>query len=92
MCPNVKGENFDQKIGRALKAVHKTVGLELSSNHTEKFLIEKPNYPAEMKVESAEIEEIFLKNQDAQWSEDKLKKRGQNNSYTYQRKYRSKQD
>ena len=45
-----------------------------------------------MKVESTEIEEIFLKNEDTQWSEDKLKKRGQNNSYTYQRKYRSKQD
>ena len=29
-------------------------------------------------------------NSDDQWSEDKIKKRGQNNSYTYQRKYRSK--
>lgn len=41
VCPNLKGESFDQKIDRALKAVHKTVGLELSSNHTEKFLIER---------------------------------------------------
>ena len=45
-----------------------------------------------MKVESAEIEEIFLRNDDERWSEDKLKKRGQNNSYTYQRKYRSRQN
>lgn len=30
-------------------------------------------------------------NNDERWSEDKIKKRGQNNSYTYQRKYRSKQ-
>ena len=29
-------------------------------------------------------------NKDEKWSEDKIKKRGQNNSYTYQRKYRSK--
>lgn len=38
----------------------------------------------------SEIEEIFLVNKDEKWSEDKIKKRGQNNSYTYQRKYRSK--
>lgn len=43
-------------------------------------------------MESSEIEEIFLTNSDDKWSEDKIKKRGQNNSYTYQRKYRSKQD
>jgi hypothetical protein len=29
-------------------------------------------------------------NSDERWSEDKIKKRGQNNSFTYQRKYRSK--
>ena len=38
----------------------------------------------------SDIEEIFLVNKDEKWSEDKIKKRGQNNSYTYQRKYRSK--
>ena len=31
-------------------------------------------------------------NNDERWSEDKIKKRGQNNSFTYQRKYRSKQN
>ena len=31
-------------------------------------------------------------NNDGKWSEDKIKKRGQNNSYTYQRKFRSKQN
>jgi hypothetical protein len=29
---------------------------------------------------------------DEKWSEDKIKKRGQNNSYTYQRKYRGKRN
>ena len=43
-------------------------------------------------METSEIEEIFLVNNDEKWSEDKIKKRGQNNSYTYQRKYRSKQN
>lgn len=41
VCPNVQGESFDQKIDRALGAVHKTVGLEISSNRYEKFLISK---------------------------------------------------
>lgn len=43
-------------------------------------------------MECSEIEEIFLINKDEKWAEDKIKKRGQNNAYTYQRKYRSKQD
>lgn len=43
-------------------------------------------------MELSEIEEVFLVNEDDRWSEDKLKKRGQNNSFTYQRKYRSCQD
>jgi len=30
-----------------------------------------------------------LKVDDAKWSEDKIKRRGQNNSFTYQRKYRA---
>ena len=49
-------------------------------------------FPSDVKVEVSEIEEIFLMNSDEKWSEDKIKKRGQNNSYTYQRKYRSKQN
>ncbi len=40
-----------------------------------------------MKVELSDIEEIFLE-KDEKWSEDKIKKRGQNNSFTHQRKYR----
>jgi hypothetical protein len=43
-----------------------------------------------LKVEVSDIEEIFLVNHDEKWSEDKIKKRGTNNSFTYQRKYRSK--
>lgn len=31
-----------------------------------------------------------MKNEEEQWTEDKIKKRGQNNSFTYQRKYRGK--
>jgi len=44
-----------------------------------------------LKVELSDIEEIFL-DKDEKWSEDKIKKRGQNNSYTYQRKYRGRQN
>lgn len=90
ICPNIEGEDFEQKIERAVSAVEKTVGLELKNNRNEKYLIEEPKFPADLKVETSEIEEIFLVNSDEQWSEDKIKKRGQNNSYTYQRKYRSK--
>jgi hypothetical protein len=42
-------------------------------------------------VELSDIEEIFLE-KDEKWSEDKIKKRGQNNSFTYQRKYRGRQN
>ena len=34
------------------------------------------------------IEETFLKNEDPQIEEDKLKKRGSSMSYTYQRKFK----
>ncbi len=44
-------------------------------------------FPFGLKVELEDIEEIFLE-KDEKWSEDKIKKRGQNNSFTYQRKYR----
>lgn len=43
VCANVEGESFDQKIERAVLAVHKTVGLELANNLYEKYLIRKRN-------------------------------------------------
>lgn len=65
----------------------------------EKFLIKERNiwfylavFPADLKVEFAEIEEGFLVNDDPRYDEDKIKRRGQNNSYTYQRKYRTKKN
>jgi hypothetical protein len=36
--------------------------------------------------------ETFLVNEDPQYDEDKLKKRGSHNSYTYQRKLKCKKD
>ncbi len=42
-----------------------------------------------MKVEQAENEEVILVNEDEQWAEDKIKRRGQNGNYTYQRKQRA---
>lgn len=69
----------------------------MKSNRYEKFIIDKrifqiysADFPHDLKVEISDIEEIFLINSDEKWSEDKIKKRGQNNSFTYQRKYRSK--
>lgn len=49
-------------------------------------------FPENFKVETAQIEEAFLVNEDARYEEDKIKKRGMNNSYTYQRKYRTKRN
>jgi predicted cupin superfamily sugar epimerase len=43
-------------------------------------------------VELSEIEEVFLLKGDDRWTEDKIKRRGQNGSFTYQRKYRGCQD
>lgn len=37
-------------------------------------------------VES-ETEEIFLKNQNSRYNHDRIRKRGQDNSYTYQRRH-----
>eukprot|EP00178_Gracilaria_changii_P019401 TRINITY_DN56256_c0_g1_i1.p1 TRINITY_DN56256_c0_g1~~TRINITY_DN56256_c0_g1_i1.p1 ORF type:complete len:112 (+),score=5.97 TRINITY_DN56256_c0_g1_i1:568-903(+) len=45
ICPNVPGESFEDKINRAVRAVEKTVGLEMKNNHYEKFLIEAPQIP-----------------------------------------------
>lgn len=45
-----------------------------------------------MKIETSEIEEAFLVNEDPRYEEDKIKKRGMNNSFTYQRKYRTKKN
>lgn len=41
VCPNVPGETFDQKIQKALESVHKTVGLEITNNRYDKFLIDE---------------------------------------------------
>jgi len=46
-------------------------------------------FPTDLKVELTDIEEGFLVNEDARYAEDAIKKRGHNNSYTYQRKYRT---
>lgn len=43
VCPNNKGESFDQKIDIAIRAVNKTVGLEVKNNRYEKFLIKERN-------------------------------------------------
>lgn len=43
VCSNVPGESFDQKIDKALSAVHKTVGLEVVCNRYEKFLVDERN-------------------------------------------------
>jgi hypothetical protein len=44
ICPNIAGESFDQKIDRALRSVHKTVGLEMKSNRYEKYLVAQRNF------------------------------------------------
>jgi hypothetical protein len=44
-------------------------------------------FPPEIKAETSSIEETFLLNEDPQFSEVKLKKRGSNNSFTYQLKH-----
>lgn len=41
VCPNIKGESFDKKIDTAIRAVLKTVGLEIQDNRYEKFLIKE---------------------------------------------------
>ncbi len=46
-------------------------------------------FPKDLKVEFTEIEEGFLLNEDSRYEEDAIKKRGQNNAYIYQRKYRT---
>lgn len=53
------------------------------------FLSYSAKFPVDVKVEYADIEEGFLVNEDPRYEEDKIKRRGQNNSYTYQRKYRT---
>lgn len=40
-------------------------------------------------MEIAENEEVILVNEDPKWAEDKIKRRGQNGNYTYQRKLRA---
>jgi thymidylate kinase len=85
-------ETFDDKINAAVKAVEKTVGLEQVNVSYEKYLLKEPVFPADLKVEYSEIEEAFLVNEDQRYEEDKIKRRGQNNAYTYQRKYRTKKD
>ena len=95
MVPNVKGESFDDKIDRAIQAVSKTVGEEIFNLVYHKFLVAKrtnvdisATFPHNMKIETSEIEETYLTNNDPRYDEDKLKKRGSNNSFTYQRKFR----
>jgi hypothetical protein len=45
-------------------------------------------FPENLKVEYSDVEEIFLVNDEKRWSEEKIKRRGQNQCFTYQHKYR----
>ena len=40
-----------------------------------------------MKIVESDIEEIFLKNQSTRYVQDRIRKRGQDNSFTYQRRF-----
>ena len=92
IVPNVKGENFEDKVNRVVEAVAKTVGEELKNVVYNKFLIKKPVFPEDIRSEVSTICETFLKNNNPEYEEDKLKKRGSNNSYTYQRKLKCKKN
>jgi len=63
-----------------------------SSSNNVLFYFISAVFPVDLKVEFADIEEGFLVNEDPRYEEDKIKRRGQNNSYTYQRKYRTKKN
>lgn len=63
-----------------------------SSSNNVLFYFIPAVFPVDLKVEFADIEEGFLVNEDPRYEEDKIKRRGQNNSYTYQRKYRTKKN
>lgn len=67
-------------------AVGETIGEEIANVQYNKLLIKKPIFPENLKWETSEITEIFLKNEDPDIEEDKLKKRGSHDSFTYQRK------
>ena len=92
IVPNVKGENFDGKVNRVVEAVAKTIGEELENVIYNKFLIKKPEFPEGVKIETSTIEETFLKNENPEYDEDKLKKRGSSMSFTYQRKFKCKKN
>ena len=55
-------------------------------------MIKKPTFPEDVKFETSTIEETFLKNDNPEYDEDKLKKRGSAMSFTYQRKFKCKKN
>jgi hypothetical protein len=40
ICPNIKGKPFKYKVGLAIKAVQKTIGIESTEVIYHKFLVE----------------------------------------------------
>lgn len=51
------------------------------------MLVDLPALPQDIVAVHSEIEVVYLRNENPRYVQDKIKKRGQDNSYTYQRKF-----
>lgn len=75
--------SFDKKIEKVINAVEKFVGIPVTSTYFRKFLVESASIPTDVKTEIFEVEEAFLKTDSEKNEFEKVRKRGQNNAFSY---------
>ncbi|EAR87420.1 AAA domain protein (macronuclear) [Tetrahymena thermophila SB210] len=75
--------SFDKKIEKVINAVEKFVGIPVTTTLFRKFLVESYQIPADVKTEIFEVEEAFLKTDSEKNEFEKIRKRGQNNAFSY---------
>lgn len=75
--------SFDKKIEKTINAVEKFIGIPVTTTYFRKFLVESAAIPSDVKTETFEVEEAFLKTDNEKNEFEKIRKRGQNGAFSY---------
>ena len=81
--PNVQGENFQQKVNRCIHAIEDYIKPCSSSLRTKRYLVSQVNFPAGFTKETFDMRVNFLQRKNSSTEEDKLVRRGNEDSNIY---------
>ena len=83
VIPNVPGETFQQKVNRCIHAIEDYIKPCSSSLRTKRFLVSQVKFPGDLTKETFDMRVNFLRKRNRNIEEDKLVRRGNNDSNIY---------